>query len=176
MASTGKRFGLKLYIHSMTNNIITTSNYTQLQLNELPPYNWNIVESGGHFLLFCFFIFFNRDLPWHKTMISSIQQYKKSGTSMIIMQILTWHKRIVHCIYKFSVVLGKRLKCKSLRTMRRDGHQVMIIPLITLKGLIFIQALEWIYNFKPKLFPVDAIGFNAGFKYIKVYILPICHI
>ena len=46
MASTGKRFGLKLYIHSMTNNIITTSNYTQLQLNELPRYNWNIVEGG----------------------------------------------------------------------------------------------------------------------------------
>ena len=45
-ASTGKSFGLKLYIHSMTDNIITTSNYTQLQLNELPRYNWNIVESG----------------------------------------------------------------------------------------------------------------------------------
>ena len=45
MASTGKSFGLKLYIHSMTDNIITTSNYTQLQLNELPRYNWNIVES-----------------------------------------------------------------------------------------------------------------------------------
>ena len=45
-ASTGKSFGLKLYIHSMTDNIITTSNYTQLQLNELPGYNWNIVESG----------------------------------------------------------------------------------------------------------------------------------
>ena len=27
-ASTGKSFGLKLYIHSMTDNIITTSNYT----------------------------------------------------------------------------------------------------------------------------------------------------
>jgi hypothetical protein len=45
-ASTGKSFGLKLYIHSMTDNIITTSNYTQLQLNELPGYNLNIVESG----------------------------------------------------------------------------------------------------------------------------------
>ena len=30
----------------MTDNIITTSNYTQLQLNELPGYNLNIVESG----------------------------------------------------------------------------------------------------------------------------------
>ena len=46
VASTGKSFGLKLYIHSMTDNIITTSNYTQLQLNELPGYNLNIVESG----------------------------------------------------------------------------------------------------------------------------------
>jgi hypothetical protein len=46
MASTGKSFGLKLYIHSITDNIITTSNYTQLQLNEPPRYNWNIVESG----------------------------------------------------------------------------------------------------------------------------------
>ena len=38
MASTGKSFGLKLYIHSMTDNIITTgtSNYIQLLLNELP--------------------------------------------------------------------------------------------------------------------------------------------
>jgi translation initiation factor 2 gamma subunit (eIF-2gamma) len=45
-ASTGKSFGLKLYIHSMTDNIITTSNYTQLQLNELPGYNLNIVENG----------------------------------------------------------------------------------------------------------------------------------
>jgi hypothetical protein len=43
------------------------------------------------------------------------------------------------------VVLGKRLKCKSSRTMRRDGHQVMIIPLITLKGLIFIQAHPYQY-------------------------------
>jgi hypothetical protein len=36
MASTGKSFGLKLYIHSMTDNIITTgtSNYIQLLLNE----------------------------------------------------------------------------------------------------------------------------------------------
>ena len=33
MASIGKSFGLKLYIHSMTDNIITTSNYTQLQLH-----------------------------------------------------------------------------------------------------------------------------------------------
>jgi hypothetical protein len=39
MASIGKIFGLKLYIHSMTNNIITTSNYTQLQLTEPPGYN-----------------------------------------------------------------------------------------------------------------------------------------
>jgi hypothetical protein len=46
MASIGKIFGLKLYIHSMTDNIITTSNYTQLQLTEPPGYNWNIVESG----------------------------------------------------------------------------------------------------------------------------------
>jgi hypothetical protein len=46
MASTVKSFGLKLYIQSMTDNIITTSNYSQLQLNELPRYNWNIVESG----------------------------------------------------------------------------------------------------------------------------------
>jgi hypothetical protein len=46
MVSIGKSFGLKLYIHSMTDNIITTSNYTQLQLIELPGYNWNIVESG----------------------------------------------------------------------------------------------------------------------------------
>jgi len=38
MVSTGKSFGLKLYIDSMTDNIITTSNYTQ-QLNELPGYN-----------------------------------------------------------------------------------------------------------------------------------------
>ena len=38
MASTGKSFGLKLYIHSMTDNIITTgtSNYIQLLLNEPP--------------------------------------------------------------------------------------------------------------------------------------------
>ena len=43
------------------------------------------------------------------------------------------------------MVLGKRFKCKSLRTMRRDGHQVMIIPLITLKGLIFIQAHPYKY-------------------------------
>ena len=35
----GKSFGLKLYIHSMTDNIITTSNYTQLQLIELPGYS-----------------------------------------------------------------------------------------------------------------------------------------
>ena len=34
-----KSFGLKLYIHSMTDNIITTSNYTQLQLIEPPGYN-----------------------------------------------------------------------------------------------------------------------------------------
>ena len=39
MVSIGKSFGLKLYIHSMTDNIITTSNYTQLQLIELPGYN-----------------------------------------------------------------------------------------------------------------------------------------
>jgi hypothetical protein len=45
-ASTGKSFGLKLYIHSMTDNIITTSNYTQLQLHEPPGYNRYIVESG----------------------------------------------------------------------------------------------------------------------------------
>ena len=38
MVSTGKSFGLKLYIDSMTDNIITTSNYSQ-QLNELPGYN-----------------------------------------------------------------------------------------------------------------------------------------
>ena len=31
----------------MTDNIITTSNYTQLQLIEPPGYNWNIVESGA---------------------------------------------------------------------------------------------------------------------------------
>jgi hypothetical protein len=43
------------------------------------------------------------------------------------------------------VVLEKRLTCKSLQTMRRDGHQVMIIPLITLKGLIFIQAHPYQY-------------------------------
>ena len=43
------------------------------------------------------------------------------------------------------MVLGKRLKCKSLRMMRTDGHQVMIIPLITLKGLIFIQAHPYQY-------------------------------
>ena len=36
MASIGKSFGLKLY---MTDNIITTSNYTQLQLIEPPGYN-----------------------------------------------------------------------------------------------------------------------------------------
>ena len=29
--------------------------------------------------------------------------------------------------------------------MRRDGHQVMIIPLITLKSLIFIQAHPYEY-------------------------------
>ena len=46
MASSGKSFGLKLYIHSMTDNIITTSDYTQLQLNELLRYKWNIVDSG----------------------------------------------------------------------------------------------------------------------------------
>ena len=39
MVSIGKSFGLKLHIHSMTDNIITTSNYTQLQLTELPEYN-----------------------------------------------------------------------------------------------------------------------------------------
>ena len=44
MASTEKSFGLKLYIHSMTDNITTTSNYTQI--NEPPGYNWNIIESG----------------------------------------------------------------------------------------------------------------------------------
>jgi hypothetical protein len=43
------------------------------------------------------------------------------------------------------VVSGKRLKCKSLRTTGRDGHQVMIIPRITLKGLIFIQAHPYQY-------------------------------
>ena len=46
MASSGKSFGLKLYIHSMNDNIITTSNYTQLQLDRPPGYSWNIVESG----------------------------------------------------------------------------------------------------------------------------------
>ena len=46
MASSGKSFGLKLYIHSMTDNIITTSNYTQLQVHEPQGYNWYIVESG----------------------------------------------------------------------------------------------------------------------------------
>ena len=48
MASTGKSFGLKLYIHSMTDNIITTgtSNYIQLLLNEPPWYNRYIDESG----------------------------------------------------------------------------------------------------------------------------------
>ena len=34
---------------------------------------------------------------------------------------------------------------KSLRTTKRDGHQVMIIPHITLKGLIFIQAHPYQY-------------------------------
>jgi hypothetical protein len=43
------------------------------------------------------------------------------------------------------VVLGKRSKYKSLLTMSRDGHQVMIIPLITLKGLIFIQSHPYQY-------------------------------
>jgi hypothetical protein len=43
------------------------------------------------------------------------------------------------------VVSGKRLECKSLRTTGRDGHQVMIIPRITLKGLIFIQAHPYQY-------------------------------
>jgi hypothetical protein len=63
--------------------------------------------------------------------------------------------------------------------MRRDGHQVMIIPLITLKGLIFIQAhpYEYMKNFKSKLFPVDAIGFNAGFKYYQgVYIADLSYL
>lgn len=36
-------------------------------------------------------------------------------------------------------------------------------------GGIILSVIEWIYNFKLKLFPVDTIGFNAGFKYIKVY-------
>ena len=54
-----------------------------------------------HFLLLFFFLI--GDLPWHK--ISSIQQYKKSGTPMIIIQILTWHKNIV---YKFCII------CKSI--------------------------------------------------------------
>jgi hypothetical protein len=44
MASTEKSFGLKLYIHSKTDNITTTSNYTQI--NEPSGYNWNIIESG----------------------------------------------------------------------------------------------------------------------------------
>ena len=44
MASTEKSFGLKLYIHSMTDNITTTSNYTQI--NEPSGYNWNIIESA----------------------------------------------------------------------------------------------------------------------------------
>jgi hypothetical protein len=38
-----------------------------------------------------------------------------------------------------------------------------------LEVVVILSVIEWIYNFKPKLFPVDAaIGFNAGFKYIKV--------
>ena len=48
------------------------------------------------------------------------------------------------------VVLGKRSKYKSLLTMSRDGHQVMIIPLITLKGLIFIQAHPYQYMKKTQ--------------------------
>jgi hypothetical protein len=47
--------------------------------------------------------------------------------------------------WKSLVVAGKRLKCKSVRTTGRDGHQVMIIPRITLKGLIFIQAHPYQY-------------------------------
>ena len=43
------------------------------------------------------------------------------------------------------VVSGKKLKFKSLRTTKRDGHQVMIIPHITLKGFIFIQAHPYQY-------------------------------
>ena len=41
-----------------------------------------------------------------------------------------------------------------------------------------MSVIEWIYNFKPKLFPVDAIGFNAGFKVYQgvCNLLPICHI
>jgi hypothetical protein len=35
---------------------------------------------------------------------------------------------------------------KILRTTKMDGHQVMIIPHITLKGLIFIQAHPYQYN------------------------------
>ena len=48
------------------------------------------------------------------------------------------------------VVSGKRLKCKSLRMTGRDGHQVMIIPRITLKGLIFIQAHPYQYMKKTQ--------------------------
>jgi hypothetical protein len=34
-------------VYPFNDNIITTSNYTQLQLIEPPGYNWNIVESGA---------------------------------------------------------------------------------------------------------------------------------
>jgi len=37
---------------------------------------------------------------------------------------------------------------------------------------MMLSVIEWIYNFKLKLFPVDAIGFNAGFKvYRGVYVI-----
>jgi hypothetical protein len=56
------------------------------------------LQSVLAFFIVLFLIFFLiGDLPWHKTMISSIQQYKKSGMPIIIIQILTWHKNIV-CI------------------------------------------------------------------------------
>ena len=43
--------------------------------------------------------------------------------------------------------------------------------LLEVPVVIILSVIEWIYNFKPKLFPVDAIsiGFNAGFKYMEVY-------
>ena len=124
MASTGKSFGLKLYIHSMTDNFITTgtSNYIQLLLNEPPWYNRYIVESG---------------VKHHKSIHKSLNYIFCSSSYRILLQIIQYlyiqyfcHVRICImiigvpdflycCILLIMVLCHGRSPIKKNKTMKQ---------------------------------------------------------
>jgi hypothetical protein len=74
------------------------------------------------------------DTKWWEKLIQALGP----GELKTVLRTMKW--TLLPCLNTIGpVVLGKRSKCRSLLTTSRDGHQVMIIPLITLKGLIIQQ-------------------------------------